>query len=143
MFMGEYAHTVDEKGRIIMPAKFRDQLDGKFYVTKGLDKCLFVYSKEEWSGIEAKFREIPLTTKDARAFARKFFSGACECEIDKQGRMLLPQNLREHAGLIKDVVLAGVLNRIEIWSKESWEDADAATDMDDIAETMASLGLML
>ncbi|MBR1634046.1 MAG: division/cell wall cluster transcriptional repressor MraZ [Lachnospiraceae bacterium] len=143
MFMGEYSHSVDAKGRLIMPAKFREQLGGEFVVTKGLDNCLFVYSNEEWAGIEAKFREIPLTTKDARKFARFFFAGAAEMELDKQGRILLPQVLREFAGLKKDVVLVGVLNRIEIWDRTRWEQGCGYDDMDEIAEHMADLGLAL
>ena len=117
MFMGEYSHSIDAKGRLIMPAKYREQLGSEFVVTKGLDGCLFVYPQEEWQSIETKFREVPLTTKDARKFSRFFFAGAAACEIDKQGRILLPSVLREFAGLEKDVVLVGVLNRIEIWDK--------------------------
>ncbi len=141
MFMGEYSHSVDAKGRIIMPAKFREQLGDSFVVTKGLDGCLFVYPKEEWALIEERFREHPLTTKDARKFTRFFFAGAAECEIDKQGRVLVPTVLREFAGLEKDVVMVGVLNRIEMWSKSAWEEGSAYEDMDEIAEHMAELGL--
>ena len=141
MFMGEYNHTIDAKGRLIVPSKFRELLGNGFVVTKGLDGCLFVYPNEEWATIEEKFRSIPLTTKDARKFSRFFFAGAASCEVDKQGRILLPQGLREYAGLQKDVVLAGVLSRIEIWSKERWQDTNAYDDMDEIAEHMAGLGL--
>ena len=122
MFKGEYSHSVDAKGRIIMPAKFREILGDMFVVTKGLDGCLFVYPNDEWENIENKFREIPLTTKDARKFSRFFFAGAADCEVDKQGRVLIPSVLREFAGLNKEVVLVGVLNRIEIWSKERWQE---------------------
>lgn len=115
MFKGEYSHSVDAKGRIIMPAKFREILGEEFVVTKGLDGCLFVYPNKEWENIENKFREIPLTTKDARKFSRFFFAGAADCEVDRQGRVLIPSVLREFAGLNKEVVLVGVLNRIEIW----------------------------
>lgn len=141
MFMGEYNHTIDTKGRLIIPSKFRDQLGGQFVVTKGLDGCLFVYSNEEWQRIEEKFREIPLTTKDARKFSRFFFAGAADCEVDKQGRILIPSNLREYAGIDKDVVSVGVLSRVEIWSKERWLDSGNYDDMDEIAEHMAELGL--
>ena len=141
MFMGEYNHTIDTKGRLIIPSKFRDQLGGQFVVTKGLDGCLFVYSNEEWQRIEEKFREIPLTTKDARKFSRFFFAGAADCEVDKQGRILIPSNLREYAGIDKDVVSVGVLSRVEIWSKERWQDNGNYDDMDEIAEHMAELGL--
>ncbi|HIZ06773.1 MAG TPA: division/cell wall cluster transcriptional repressor MraZ [Candidatus Eubacterium avistercoris] len=141
MFMGEYNHTVDAKGRLIVPAKFREALGEEFVVTKGLDGCLFVYPMEEWKNIEEKFRNIPLTTKDARKFSRFFFSGAATCEVDKQGRILIPTVLREFAGLQKDAVLAGVFNRIEIWSKERWMEESEYDDMDEVAEHMAELGL--
>ena len=140
MFKGEYSHSVDAKGRIIMPAKFREILGDMFVVTKGLDGCLFVYPNDEWENIENKFREIPLTTKDARKFSRFFFAGAADCEVDKQGRVLIPSVLREFAGLNKEVVLVGVLTRIEIWSKERWQENEY-DDMDEIAEHMAALGL--
>ena len=143
MFMGEYNHTVDGKGRLIVPSKFRDQLGDEFVVTKGLDGCLFVYPPEEWKHIEEKFREVPLTTKDARMFARFFFAGAASCEVDKQGRILIPQVLRSYAKLDKDVVSVGVLNRVEIWSKDSWQTANDFDDMDEIAEHMAELGLSI
>ena len=110
MFMGEYNHTVDLKGRLIVPAKFREQLGDEFVVTKGLDGCLFVYTSEEWHNIEEKFRNISMTSKDARKFSRFFFAGAASCELDKQGRILLPPVLREYANLTKDVVLVGVLS---------------------------------
>ena len=143
MFMGEYNHSVDAKGRLIVPAKFREQLGDEFVVTKGLDGCLFVYPQEEWQHIEEKFREVPLTTKDARKFSRFFFAGAATCEVDKQGRILIPAVLREFAQLEKDVVLVGVLSRIEIWSKSNWEASNTYDDMDEIAEHMADLGLSI
>ena len=118
MFMGEYNHTVDTKGRLIIPSKFREQLGEEFIVTKGLDGCLFVFPQDEWQAFEEKLRTLPLTQKGARQFTRFFVAGATPCELDKQGRILLPATLREFAGLDKDVVLAGMLNRIEIWSKE-------------------------
>ena len=144
MFTGEYNHTVDVKGRLIVPAKFRDQLGDEFVVTKGLDGCLFVYTLDEWHKIEEKFRNITTTSKDARKFARFFFSGAASCEVDKQGRILLPQTLREYADLQKDVVLAGVLSRVEIWSKARWaENTYDVDEMDEIAEHMAELGFSI
>lgn len=144
MFMGEYNHTVDAKGRLIIPAKFREALGEEFVVTKGLDGCLFVYSQDEWKNIEETFRNTPLTTKDARKFSRFFFAGAASCELDKQGRILIPANLREFAGLEKDVVLAGVFNKIEIWSKERWMDEGCDdVDMDEVAEHMAELGIKI
>ena len=141
MFMGEYNHSIDQKGRLIVPSKFREQLGNEFVVTKGLDGCLFVYSNEEWQRIEEKFREIPLTTKDARKFSRFFFAGAATCEVDKQGRILLPSNLREYAAIEKEVVSVGVLSRVEIWSKDRWRENGDYDDMDEIAEHMAELGL--
>ena len=141
MFMGEYNHTVDTKGRLIVPSKFREQLGDEFVVTKGLDGCLFVYSKSEWENIEEKFRNVPLTTKDARKFARFFFAGAASCEVDKQGRILLPVVPREYAGIEKDVVSVGVFNRVEIWDKDKWQESNSYDDMDEIAEHMADLGL--
>ena len=143
MFMGEYNHTVDAKGRLIVPSKFREQLGNEFVVTKGLDGCLFVYPNSEWQSIEEKFRNISMTSKDARKFSRFFFAGAATCELDKQGRILLPSVLREYADLEKDVVLVGVLSRIEIWSKDRWLETNDYDDMDEVAEHMAELGLSI
>ena len=143
MFMGEYNHSIDAKGRLIVPSKFRDQLGSEFVVTKGLDGCLFVYSHEEWQRIEESLREKPLTSKDARKFLRFFFAGAATCEVDKQGRILLPAALREFAGLEKDVVLVGVGSRVEIWSKDKWENMNSDTDMDEITSAMEGLGLTI
>lgn len=141
--MGEYNHTVDAKGRMIMPAKFREQLGEQFVVTKGVDGCLYVYSSEEWGRIEEKFREVNLTTKDARKFMRFFFAGAATCDVDKQGRILIPPVLRNFAGLEKDVVLVGVMTKIEIWDKTKYEEASSYDDMDEIVEHMAELGLSI
>ena len=144
MFMGEYNHTVDPKGRLIVPAKFREQLGDEFVVTKGLDGCLFVYTSEEWHNIEEKFRNISMTSKDARKFSRFFFAGAASCELDKQGRILLPPVLREYSNLTKDVVLVGVLSRVEIWDKDRWQENTYDEDeMDEIAEHMADLGFSI
>ena len=142
MFMGEYSHTIDTKGRLIIPSKFREELGETFVVTKGLDGCLFVFSDEEWKAFEIKLKSLPLTNKNARQFARFFVAGATLCELDKQGRILLPATLREFAGLEKDVVLTGMLNRIEIWSKEKWNENNSLDDvaMDEIAEQMTDLG---
>ena len=143
MFMGEYSHTIDTKGRLIIPSKFREELGETFVVTKGLDGCLFVFSDEEWRAFEIKLKSLPLTNKNARQFARFFVAGATPCELDKQGRILLPATLREFAGLEKDVVLTGMLNRIEIWSKDKWNENNSLDDvaMDEIAEQMTDLGL--
>ena len=141
MFMGEYNHTIDAKGRLIIPSKFREILGDVFVVTKGLDGCLFVYDNEEWKRFEEKLRALPITNKEARQFVRFFLAGAAEVEVDKQGRILIPNVLREFAGLAKDVALVGVGSRIEIWSRERFEDTAAFDDMDEIAEHMAELGL--
>ncbi|CAM4446926.1 division/cell wall cluster transcriptional repressor MraZ [Paenibacillus phoenicis] len=121
MFMGEFQHSIDDKGRIIIPAKFRELLGSSFVVTRGLDQCLFVYPMQEWEVLEQKLKALPLMKSDARAFTRFFFSGATECEWDKQGRVNLPSNLRQYAKLEKDCVVLGVSNRVEIWSKDTWE----------------------
>ncbi len=143
MFYGEYQHSVDPKGRVIVPSKFREGLGEKFILTKGLDNCLFAYSADEWSNLEAKIKSLPFTDKDVRAFARFFFAGACECELDKQGRILIPQNLREYAGLEKDISIIGVSTRVEIWDKNKWENysGDENVSSDSIAEKMAMLGI--
>ena len=143
LFIGEYRHGLDAKGRVIVPVKFRDGLGDKFVLTKGLDGCLFAYSKEEWANFENKIRTLPLTSKDARAFVRFFFSGAVECEIDKQGRTLIPPVLREYAELDKDLVIIGVSSRVEIWSQAKWDSYSEAEDLeaDVLAEKMAELGI--
>lgn len=121
MFMGEFQHSIDDKGRLTIPAKFRELLGSSFVITRGLDQCLFVYPMNEWSILEQKLKSLPLMKSDARAFTRFFFSGATECEWDKQGRVNLPGNLRGYAGLDKECVVIGVSNRVEIWSKDTWE----------------------
>ncbi len=141
MFMGEYNHTVDDKGRLIIPSKFREELGDSFVVTKGLDGCLFVYAESEWKLLEERLKALPLTNKDARAFARYMLAGAAEVEPDKQGRILLPQVLRTFAELDKDVVLIGVASRVEIWNKDKWNDVSSIDNMDEIAEKMADLGI--
>ena len=141
MFMGEYNHTIDAKGRLIVPSKFREALGDTFVVTKGLDGCLFVYDNKEWNAFEEKLKSLPLTNKEARQFARFFLAGAAEVEVDKQGRILVPNILREFAQISRDVVLIGVASRIEIWSKERFEGMASFEDMDEIAEHMAQLGL--
>ena len=121
VFMGEYQHTLDGKGRLILPAKIREGLGDTFIATRGLDDCLFVYTKDEWALFEAKLKQLSLVKSEARAFSRFIFSGAAELEADKQGRVLLPPNLREYAKLEKDVVVIGVSSRVEIWNKETWQ----------------------
>ena len=117
MFMGEYQHGLDSKNRMIVPAKLREGLGEKFVITKGLDGCLYAYPMDEWRILEEKLKSLPLTNKDARAFVRFFFSGACEIETDKQGRGLIPQNLKEYAAIEKEIVSIGALTKVEIWRK--------------------------
>ncbi len=143
MFMGEYSHTIDVKGRLIIPSKFREVLGDAFVLTKGLDGCLSIYPMEEWKAFEKKLEALPLANKNARKFARFFVAGATLCEVDRQGRILVPQTLREFAGLEKDVVLTGVLNRIEVWSKAKWEENNNYDDMDAIAEGMQEIGITI
>lgn len=140
MFMGEYNHTIDEKGRISIPAKFREQLGENFVVTQGLDGCLFIYSNEEWELFVEGLKKLP-GNKDARQLQRYFMAGAVLCEPDKHGRILIPNKLRMQAELEKDVVFVGILNKIEIWSKERWEQNDTYDNMDEIAEHMSEFGL--
>jgi MraZ protein len=120
MFIGEYQHSFDAKGRLIMPVKFRAQLGERCIATRGMDRSLFVYPFEEWNALEQKLRQLPLTKTEARAFARFFFSGAAECELDPQGRILIPPGLREYAGITREVAVIGVSSRIEIWDRERW-----------------------
>lgn len=141
MFMGEYNHTIDAKGRLIIPSKFREALGSEFVLTKGLDGCLFVFPMKEWEAFEEKLRSLPLIDKNARKFSRFFLAGASTCELDKQGRILVPGTLREFAQMDKEVVLTGMLDRIEVWSKEQWLENNAYDDMDDIAQSIQELGL--
>lgn len=140
MFMGEYNHTIDAKGRIIVPAKFREALGNEFVVTLGLDGCLFLYPNDEWKSFVLQLKELP-GSKEARQLQRYFMAGAATCEVDKQGRILIPANLREKALLEKDIVFVGVLTKIEIWSKERWEANNNYENMDEIAEHMSGFGL--
>ena len=143
MLLGEYEHTLDIKGRLAMPAKLRDALGNKFIITKGLDGCLFVYDMEEWHKVETKLAALPMSRKNARDFTRFLFGGACEGECDKQGRVLLPANLRRHAGLEKDAVIVGVGNRVEIWDAQRWAayNEESAEDVNELAEQLADLGI--
>lgn len=143
MLIGEYEHSLDAKGRLIMPAKLRTDMGEKFITTKGLDGCLFVFSQNEWSNFESKLKELPLTNKNARDFVRFFLSGATECEIDKQGRFLLVNTLREYAEITKEVIIIGVGTRLEIWDKEKWKKYNSNENIsaDTIAENMTMLGI--
>ncbi len=143
MLLGEYRHNVDVKGRVSVPSKFRDDLGQSFVVTKGLDNCLFMYSKAEWETFEEKLKQLPLTNADARTFIRFFFAGATEVEVDKQGRINIPQVLRDYDGIKKDVVIAGVATRAEIWDSEAWDKytSSEALNVSNIASQMSNLGI--
>lgn len=140
MYMSEYNHTIDAKGRLIIPSKFRENLGEHFVVTKGLDGCLLIYDNEEWADFEEKLKELPTSQKAARQFVRFFLAGASEVETDKQGRILIPGNLREFAGLDKDVVLVGVGKKIEIWDKIRYEESASDEDIEAISEKMLEMG---
>lgn len=140
MFMGTYDHSIDTKGRVIVPAKFREALGDSFVVTLGLDGCLFVYPNEEWEDFVNQLKELP-GSKEARKLQRYFMAGAAPCDVDKQGRVLIPSNLREKAGMEKDIVFVGVMSKIEIWSRQRWDENDDFDNVDDIAEHMSEFGL--
>ncbi len=141
VFTGEYLHTLDQKSRVIIPARFREELGDTFMISRGLDRCIFVYHLNEWSKIEQKVKELPLTRSDARAFTRYLFSGAAEVETDRQGRVLIPQGLREYARIEKEVMIIGVSNRVEVWSAEAWKEYTSAENLDfeAAAEKLADL----
>ena len=120
MFVGQYTYSLDQKGRVVVPSKYRQKLGDSFIITRGLDKCVFIYPMEEWNALSERLEQLPFTKKDVRSFVRMFFSGAVEVSTDSQGRISLPPFLREYAGISKDVVFLGVGNRIELWSKEIW-----------------------
>ncbi len=137
MLIGEYQHNIDPKGRVIVPSRFREDLGERFYITKGLDGCLFVLSSEEWSKLQEKISAMPVSR--ARGLQRFFFSGAVEAEPDKQGRVLVPQSLREYAGLAKDVTFIGASSRAELWDSARWTAFNSTLTQDSIAEAMDSL----
>ena len=141
MLIGEYEHTIDAKGRLSMPSKLRRDMGEAFIVTKGLDGCLFAFSQDEWKNFETKLKSLPLSDKNARNFVRFFLSGATECELDKQGRFLIPNNLRNAAALEKEAIIIGVGTRLEIWDKATWENCDKNISADEIAENMTMLGI--
>ena len=138
MFMGEYHHNIDAKARLVLPSKFRDELGDNFILTRGLEGCLFVYSKSEWDKVVSKLKTLPFTKKDARAFLRFFLSGAMECQIDKQGRVAIPTPLVSYAGLIKECVVIGVNDRLEIWSQDVFNNYFNANEenISDLAEDL-------
>lgn len=143
MFIGEYHHVLDGKGRLAFPSKFRSALKRGVVVTKGLDGCLFVFSAEEWRKLAMKLSAMPLAQSDSRAFARLMLAGAMEVEFDGQGRALLPEYLRRYAGLAKDAVVAGLFNRLEIWDRKRWEKYRSGMEKDsnEIAERLRELGV--
>jgi len=143
VLIGEYQHNIDAKGRIIVPSKLREALGDKFVATKGLDNCLFIYPMDRWEAIVEKLKSLPWTNSDVRRFARFFTASAAECEVDAQGRILIPTNLREYAQLQKQIVSIGVVDRVEIWNKEKWENYNSDENFVDneLAEKMAELGI--
>lgn len=143
MFIGEYNHSLDEKGRMNMPAKFRRGLTGGAVITRGLDHCLFVYPKAEWDVMAAKLAALPITQKNSRAFARLMLAGAWDVELDGQGRVMIPEYLRQYASIGKHIIVAGLYNRIEIWDEDAWRQYKATTEegSDEIAESMGALGI--
>jgi MraZ protein len=143
MFLGEFRHSVDTKGRVILPAKFRDALKDGVVVTRGLENCLWIFSKTGWVQIEDGIRKLSLTKNNARKFARLLLSGASEEQLDRQGRISLPPQLREHAGLNRDIVIIGVSDRIEVWSRENWEkySKEAEESFADVAEELTEFGI--
>jgi len=138
MFLGEYSHNLDKKGRLSVPVKFRSQLGSSAIVTKGLEGCLFVYPKDSWTEMASRISQLPISSSNARAFARLMLSGAMEVEIDKFGRALLPSYLREYAGLGEEAVVAGVGNRVEVWDRKAWQSysKDSESKAADIAESL-------
>lgn len=143
MFIGEYQHTLDDKGRLAIPVKFRNKLTGGAVVTRGLDNCLFVYSMAEWKKLAEKLAALPMSQADSRAFARLMLAGATDVRVDKQGRVMIPEYLREYAGLSKDAVVAGLFNRMEVWDRATWDKYKTKTEKkaDAIAEKMGELGI--
>lgn len=145
MFTGEYFHSFDTKGRVIIPSKYRDELGDVFYIGKGLDRCLYVYPIQTWEEFIGKLKSLSTFNREERFFLRQFISGFTECSFDKQGRLLVPPNLREFSNLVDEVAIIGVIDKIEIWNKQSWEAYSNSDefDFDGIAEKMSELGIGL
>ncbi len=143
MFLGEHQHALDTKGRLTIPARFREKLGERFVATKGFDNCIFLYPIDEWQIIEGKLRNLPMTRADTRSFVRFFFSGASEMELDKQGRIVLPSSLRDHAEVDKELYIIGVGQRVEIWAAQLWEQYSqkAVKDFEVLAESLVDLGI--
>jgi len=143
MLIGEYSHSLDTKGRVFMPAKFREELGNKIIVSRGIGKCLFGFSEEVWMEFAQKLKNVPVTDQKSQVFLRMLFASACECEPDKQGRINIPQRLRAYAGLENEAVLIGVMSRVEIWAPDVWEEynAEALDDYEATLEKLAELGI--
>ena len=139
--LGQYDHTIDAKGRIIIPAKFREQMGDDFIITKGLDHQLFVYAPDEWNLFEAKLRALPISNPQARKLSRFFLVGASDVTVDKQGRITLPMQLREFAGITRDVLLAGVGNHLEIWDPDRYNELNTYEDMDEVAMSLEGFNI--
>ncbi len=143
MFYGSYTNTLDAKGRLIVPKQFREKLGSQFMMTRGLDGCLFTYPLDEWAAFEEQLSKLPLRDKNARKVVRFFAAGATLCEMDKQGRVLIPENLRTFANMQKDVVVEGSMKRVELWAKEKYEEATSADDIDESLEALDGLDIDL
>jgi len=143
MFLGEFSHTLDEKGRLTIPAKFRDELAGGLVITRGIDRCLSVYPRQVWDGLAEQIAKLPLTQRNARNFGRLMFSGAADFIPDRQGRVLIPQGLRDYAELDSDAIVIGLYDRLEIWNPSSWTNvrAEVEEDPESIAEQLQELGI--
>lgn len=141
MFIGEYQHNMDSKGRLTLPSKFREDLGEDFYITKGMDNCLFVFPEKEWIKMDEKINGLKISRKEARGLARLFYAGAINASLDKMGRVLLPQTLRKYANLTKEIIIIGVSSRVEIWDREAWEiyNDDDNLNYDILTEQMADL----
>ena len=143
MFKGEYVHSIDEKGRLIIPSRFREQLTDGFVITRGLDGCLYIYPDEAWKRLEEKLSTLPFSNKSARMITRFLVSAANELQLDRQGRILIPAALREYAKLEREVVLAGNLERIEVWDRSSWTENSTYDDMDAVSDSLREYGIVL
>ena len=143
MFMGKYQNSIDAKNRMIVPSKYSEELGYKCVLTKGIDKCLYIYPMSEWERFMTKLSALPSSDMNARAFVRHFYANAVECEVDRQGRLTIPQELRDYAGIDKELVTIGILDKIEIWSRAEWENAEDGPQLapEDIAQKMAEYGI--
>lgn len=143
MFIGEYQHSIDPKKRLAVPSRFRDELKNKIVITRGLDKCLFIYPMKVWQELAGKLGTLPVGESGTRSFIRLMLAGAIDAEIDKQGRILIPDYLKQYAGLNKNVIIAGIYNRLEIWDEKKWKiyKKSAEKNTDEIAEQLGKLGV--